>query len=202
MYHHSCSVVGSLDVLGTSAPPRSASHPCLKAYAVSYSLAAALLLKISSICQFVNPIAWFCQYTRLPSRFMVIPILHGMRFFTSSYYQGHGECKFYYYRKTEPGSHVYMCSVERVESYDNSLTYTFNPNSILALQFYYYYIASEGSVNTPSIVVVSLLLNSREPYQLGLRQIRYYVPRILRIVGEIWLIALPLPFSNADKYEW
>jgi hypothetical protein len=55
-----------------------------------------------------------------------------------------------------------MCSVERVESYDNYLTYTFNPNSILALQFYHYYIAREGSVNTPSIVVVSPLLDSRD----------------------------------------
>jgi len=61
-----------------SEPPRSASHPCLKAYAVSYSLAAALLLKISSICQFVNPAAWCSQYALLASGFMVIPILHGM----------------------------------------------------------------------------------------------------------------------------
>jgi hypothetical protein len=55
-----------------------------------------------------------------------------------------------------------MCSGEHDESYDNALTHTFDPNSILALQFYYYYIVSEGSVNTPSIVVVSPFLNSRD----------------------------------------
>jgi hypothetical protein len=148
MYHHSCSVIGSLDVLGMSGPPRSASHPCLKAYAVSYSLAAALLLKISSICQLVNPAAWCSQYTLLPSGFMVIPILHGMGFSTSSYCQADGDCGLCCYEKTEQGWHVYMCSAEPGKSYDNPPTHSFDRRPVSALQFHYHYIASEGSVNT------------------------------------------------------
>jgi hypothetical protein len=131
-----------------SAPPRSASHPCLKAYVVSYSFAAPLLLNISSICQFANPAALSCQYNRRPSGFMVIPTLHGMRLSTSSYYQTGRDCISFYHRKTAPGPRVYICSAEPDKSYNNPPTHTFDPNSILALRFYYYYIASEGSVNT------------------------------------------------------
>jgi hypothetical protein len=54
-----------------------------------------------------------------------------------------------------------MCSAERDENYDNPLTQPLDPNPILALQFYYY-ITSEGSVNTLFIVIVSPLLNSRD----------------------------------------
>jgi hypothetical protein len=50
--------------------------------------------------------------------------------------------------KTKPGSHVYMCSAEPDKSYNNPPTHTFGPNLMLALRFYDYYIASEGSVNT------------------------------------------------------
>jgi len=82
-------------------------------------------------------------------------------FSASSYYQVDGDWKFYCHGKTEPSSHIWICSAEHDENYDNPLTHTLDPNPILALQFYYYYITSEGSVNTPSIVVVSPLLNSR-----------------------------------------
>ena len=41
-----------------------------------------------------------------------------------------------------------MCSAEPDKSYDNPPTHAFDPNIILALRFSYYYIASEGSVNT------------------------------------------------------
>lgn len=54
-----------------------------------------------------------------------------------------------------------MHSAEHDENYNNPLTHTLDSNAILALQFYYYYITSEGSVNTSFIVVVPSLLNSR-----------------------------------------
>jgi hypothetical protein len=66
-----------------------------------------------------------------------------------------------------------MHSAEHDENYNNPLTHILDPNPILALQFYYYYIASEGSVNTPFIVVVSPLLNSRDtiPIRLTINQV-------------------------------
>jgi len=70
------------------------------------------------------------------------------------------DCKFYCYRKTETGSDVYIRSAERDENRDNPLTHPLDPNPILVLQCYY--ITSEGSVNTPFMVVVSLLLNSTD----------------------------------------
>jgi len=113
-----------------------------------------------------------------------------MRFSASSYYQAHGDCKFCCYRKTEPGSHIYICSVECVESYDNSLTYTFNPNSILALQFYHYYIAREGIVNTPSTVVVSPPLDSRDTILHKVKDYACYK-----------LVLRPRMLGNKDIYE-
>jgi len=79
------------------------------------------------VCQFANPEVWFCKYIRLASGFVVIPILHGMRFSASFYYQVDGDCKFYCYGKTEPGPHVYMCSAERDKNYDNPLMHTLGP---------------------------------------------------------------------------
>jgi hypothetical protein len=107
-------------------------------------------------------VVWFCQYAWFASGFVVIPILHGMRFFRLFLLPGRCRLEILQLKEERAGSHVYMHPAEHDENYNNPLTHTLEPNPILALQFYYYYITSEGSVNTPFIVLVSLLLNSRD----------------------------------------